>query len=223
MSKKTISAIIIAVVAVGIIIYFMTRPTPADQSNYQSPTNPSDTSAVPATTAPADKSSNKKIMNQATIQTNMGTIVIQLDPEHAPNTVANFEKLANSGFYSNVKFHRVIKGFMIQGGDPLSKQPFDAMTNRWGTGGPGYAFADELTGKETYPQGTLAMANAGPNTNGSQFFIVTASPAAPLHPDYTVFGKVIKGMDVALKIENVQTDASDRPTNDVVIEKVTIE
>jgi cyclophilin family peptidyl-prolyl cis-trans isomerase len=110
---------------------------------------------------------------------------------------------------------------MIQAGDPQSK---DAdKKSLWGTGGPGYKFDDELTGTETYPQGTLAMANAGPNTNGSQFFIVTASPAAPLPPSYTVFGKVTKGIDVALAIEKVQTESADRPVNDVIIEKVTVE
>jgi cyclophilin family peptidyl-prolyl cis-trans isomerase len=110
---------------------------------------------------------------------------------------------------------------MIQAGDPQSKD----LTKKslWGTGGPGYKFDDELSGNETYPQGTVAMANAGPNTNGSQFFIVTASPAAPLPPSYTVFGKVTKGLDVALKIENVKTETADRPVNDVIIEKVSVE
>ena len=109
---------------------------------------------------------------------------------------------------------------MIQAGDPNSKD--DSKKSLWGTGGPGYKFDDELTGKETYPQGTVAMANAGPNTNGSQFFIVTANPA-PLPPSYTVFGKVTKGLDVALKIENVKTETADRPVDNVIIQKVTVE
>jgi len=106
---------------------------------------------------------------------------------------------------------------MIQGGDPNSK---GANVSNWGMGGPEYRFKDELTGKETYPQGTLAMANAGLDTNGSQFFIVTASPAAQLPPSYTVFGSVISGIDVALKIENVKTTTNDRPVEDVVIQGV---
>lgn len=153
----------------------------------------------------------------AIIKTNYGEIEIAFG-DKTPNTVANFAKLAQSEFYNGVKFHRVIKGFMIQAGDPLSKD--DSKMNLWGTGGPGYQFKDELSGQEKYPQGTLAMANAGPNTNGSQFFIVTASPEAPLPPSYTVFGRVVKGMDVALKIENVQTGPNDRPVKNVVIEKV---
>lgn len=155
----------------------------------------------------------------ATMTTSMGTIVLQLDSSHAPNTVANFVKLAKSGFYDGTRFHRVIEGFMIQGGDPLSKD--ESQRSYWGTGGPDYRFDDELTGKETYPQGTLAMANAGPNTNGSQFFIVTANPA-PLPPSYTVFGKVISGMDVALAIEKVQTNQRDMPLEDVLVKFVTI-
>lgn len=153
------------------------------------------------------------------IKTNLGEIKIKLDAKSAPITVNNFLKLAQDNFYSNVKFHRVIKGFMIQAGDPLSKN--EAMKSRWGTGGPGYQFNDELSGKETYPQGTLAMANAGPNTNGSQFFIVTASPAAPLPPSYTVFGQVVDGLDVALKIENVETGVNDQPLENVTIETIT--
>ena len=155
----------------------------------------------------------------ALLKTNWGEIKVKLNGETAPLTVTNFLLLAQSDFYANTKFHRVIKGFMIQGGDPLSKE--ESMIGRWGTGGPGYQFKDELTGKERYPQGTLAMANAGPNTNGSQFFIVTASPEAQLPPSYTVFGSVVSGMDVALKIENVKTSASDRPVENVVIESVT--
>ncbi len=155
----------------------------------------------------------------ATIKTNLGDIKVEFFGDSAPVTVGNFLKLAKSGFYDGVRFHRVIKGFMIQAGDPMSKD--DAQKSAWGTGGPGYKFPDELAGNETYPQGTLAMANAGPNTNGSQFFIVTASPVAPLPASYTVFGKVISGLDTALKIENVQTEPGDRPTSDVTISTVT--
>lgn len=153
----------------------------------------------------------------AVLKTNLGDIKVEFYNDATPVTVNNFLKLADEKFYDGVKFHRVIKGFMIQGGDPNSKT---ADVSTWGTGGPGYKFADELTGQEKYPQGTLAMANAGPNTNGSQFFIVTASPEAPLPPSYTVFGEVISGLDTALKIENVKTTVGDRPVEDVVIKSV---
>jgi cyclophilin family peptidyl-prolyl cis-trans isomerase len=109
---------------------------------------------------------------------------------------------------------------MIQGGDPLSKDV--ANKPMWGTGGPGYKFNDELTGKETYPLGTLAMANAGPNTNGSQFFIVTANPSVALPPSYTVFGHVTKGIETAQTIQNVPTDPNDRPLEDIIVESVVI-
>ena len=155
----------------------------------------------------------------AVIKTNLGNIEVKFHNDNAPITVNNFLKLADEDFYDGIKFHRVIKGFMIQGGDPNSKEEDTSM---WGVGDPGYKFDDELTGKERYPQGTLAMANSGPNTNGSQFFIVTASPEASLPPSYTVFGEVISGLDVALKIENVQTTTSDRPIENVVIEAVEI-
>jgi cyclophilin family peptidyl-prolyl cis-trans isomerase len=112
----------------------------------------------------------------------------------------------------------VIKDFMIQTGDPLSKDV--ANMSAWGTGGPGYKFNDELRGDEQYSLGTVAMANSGPNTNGSQFFIVTANPGYPLPPNYTVFGKVTKGIETALAIQNVKTGQSDRPVEDVIIEKI---
>jgi len=161
-----------------------------------------------------------KKYSMAKIKTNLGDIEVKFYGDKTPMTVGNFLKLAQSGFYNGIKFHRVIKGFMIQGGDPNSKQ---SNVNNWGMGGPGYKFADELTGNEKYPQGALAMANAGPNTNGSQFFIVTANPEAPLPPSYTVFGEVINGMDVALKIENVETTTNDRPIENVIIENIELE
>lgn len=167
---------------------------------------------------------NNKIENykEAILHTNMGDITFIFATDR-PNTTSNFIKLASGGFYNGVKFHRVIKGFMIQTGDPLSKD--DSQKNAWGTGGPGYKFADELTGKETYNTGTVAMANSGPNTNGSQFFIMTSDVGLP--PNYTVFGKVSIGQDVADKISKVKTDGSaqtgaghDRPIDDVVINSV---
>lgn len=165
------------------------------------------------------KNTTHTTMSHAIIQTNKGVIEVSLRSE-TPLATENFKKLAESGFYNGVRFHRVIQGFMIQAGDPQSKDR--NLMALWGTGGPGYTFADELTGKETYTQGTLAMANAGPNTNGSQFFIVTASPGVGLPPSYTVFGEVVRGMDVALLIEKVKTGAGDRPEEDVIIETITI-
>jgi cyclophilin family peptidyl-prolyl cis-trans isomerase len=158
-------------------------------------------------------------LTSAVITTNKGVIEVVLEQDK-PLTTKNFEKLASSGFYNGVRFHRVIKGFMIQAGDPLSKDV--ANQAAWGTGGPGYKFQDELTGKEQYSLGTLAMANSGPNTNGSQFFIVTANPGVGLPPSYTVFGKVTKGIETALAIENVATNSSDRPLEDIIIEKIEI-
>ena len=167
---------------------------------------------------------NNKIENykQAILHTNIGDITFTFASDK-PNTTSNFIKLASSGFYNGVKFHRVIQGFMIQTGDPLSKD--DSQKNAWGTGGPGYKFADELTGQEKYNIGTVAMANSGPNTNGSQIFIMTADVGLP--PNYTVFGKVEVGQDVADKISKVKTDGSaqagtgnDRPIDSVIINSV---
>jgi len=165
-----------------------------------------------------DKKEN--VMITATLQTNKGAIVIELYGATAPNTAANFEKLAKEGFYDGTRFHRVISGFMIQGGDPLSKD--EKMADRWGTGGPGYKFADEISAGNHNDVGTIAMANSGPNTNGSQFFINVAANNF-LDGKHTVFGKVTKGMDVVSAIEHIQTDSNDRPVDSVVIEKVVIQ
>lgn len=156
---------------------------------------------------------------KAVLETNKGAIEIELFGTDAPNTVANFVKLAEAGFYDGTRFHRVIKGFMIQGGDPLSKDI--SMQSRWGTGGPGYQFADEIHANNQNVALTIAMANAGPNTNGSQFFI-NAVDNNFLDDKHTVFGKVVKGADVVRAIENSPTEGSDRPINEVVITKITI-
>ena len=152
---------------------------------------------------------------QATFKTNKGEFVIELDGAATPKTVANFTKLAESGFYDNVKFHRVIEGFMIQGGDPLTKD--DGAKRMWGTGGPGYTFADEIGPKNSNVVGTISMANAGPNTNGSQFFINCADNTF-LDTKHTVFGHVVSGMDVVQAIEKIDVDASDKPMEPVVIQ-----
>src|SRR5256714_4723023 len=146
---------------------------------------------------------------EAIIQTNHGPIHVELYPDDAPKTVDNFVKLANDGFYDSVAFHRVIPDFMIQGGDPTGT----------GSGGPGYTFEDEFNHHKVV-RGALAMANAGPNTNGSQFFIVTTEAASWLDGKHTVFGRVTDGMDVVDTISAGETDARDRPRTDVVIERV---
>jgi cyclophilin family peptidyl-prolyl cis-trans isomerase len=148
-------------------------------------------------------------MSTATMQTNHGPIEIELFDDDAPKTVGNFRKLAGDGFYDGVIFHRVIKDFMIQGGDPTGT----------GTGGPGYQFEDEINDNKIV-RGALAMANAGPNTNGSQFFIVTTEAAPWLDGKHTVFGRVTGGMDTIDKIEAADTDGRDKPTQDAVIERV---
>ncbi|MDQ5954719.1 MAG: hypothetical protein QG583_647 [Patescibacteria group bacterium] len=163
---------------------------------------------------------NKEKIMYATLKTNMGDIKIEFLSLQAPKTVENFTKLAGENFYNGVKFHRVIKGFMIQGGDPLTKD--DTKQSAWGTGGPGYKFEDEITDTNSNIIGTIAMANAGPNTNGSQFFINTANNNF-LDTKHTVFGKVVSGMDVVTKIENTPTAPGDRPITPMVINSVVLE
>jgi len=162
------------------------------------------------------------IMNQnkqlVTLETNLGNIDIELYPDSAPKTVANFIKLVKSGLYEGTKFHRVIKGFMIQGGDPYTK---GEDTTVYGTGGPGYKFEDEPNGLPM-TRGTLAMANSGPDTNGSQFFIITAGETPWLVGKHTVFGKVTSGMEVVDEIENSRTNPNDLPITPVIINKVIV-
>lgn len=150
-----------------------------------------------------------------TLKTNQGDIVFKTYDSDAPKTVANFIKLANDGFYEGVIFHRVIDGFMIQGGDPTGT----------GMGGPGYTFDDELNPETAsyqagYQKGIVAMANAGPNTNGSQFFVMVSD--VPLENAYTIFGRVVEGQEVADKIAKLTTDINDRPLEPPVIEKVLV-
>jgi len=161
----------------------------------------------------------EKIM-KATLHTNKGDITIEFNSEGTLNTVANFIKLAKDGFYNGTKFHRVIKGFMNQGGDPFSKD--DSLSARWGTGGPGYSFNDEIGPNNRNDVGTISMANSGPNTNGSQFFI-NAQNNNSLDSKHTVFGHVVAGLDVVMLINEVETDAADRPISPVIIEEVTLE
>jgi peptidyl-prolyl cis-trans isomerase B (cyclophilin B) len=148
-------------------------------------------------------------MSRATLHTNAGPIVLELHDADAPKTVENFRKLAGEGFYDGLVFHRVIPDFMIQGGCPEGT----------GRGGPGYTFEDEIN-EHKVVRGALAMANAGPNTNGSQFFVVTAAAASWLDGKHTVFGTVVEGMDAVDAIESTGTDASDRPLEPQTIERV---
>ena len=150
-------------------------------------------------------------MSEMTMTTNKGDIVFEMFDEDAPKTVGNMRDLAEKGFYDGLTFHRVIKDFMVQGGCPEGT----------GTGGPGYQFEDEINDNKIV-RGALAMANAGPNTNGSQFFIVTTDAAPWLDGKHTVFGRVASGMEAVDSIEGTETGAQDRPVKDAVIERVEV-
>ena len=148
----------------------------------------------------------------AEMVTNKGTMQIELDPLAAPKTVNNFVFLARYHYFDGITFHRVIPGFVLQGGDP----------NGTGTGGPGYKFADELPKPGRYELGSLAMANAGPNTNGSQFFIISGPSGMQLPPKYSLFGKVVSGLDVVAAIDALGSPGAGRPKERIVIESVTV-
>lgn len=154
------------------------------------------------------------------LKTTLGDIELELDGKAAPNTVGNFVKLAEEGFYKGTTFHRVIPGFMVQAGDPLSKD--QEQRERHGTGGPGYAFADEINSNKIV-RGSVAMANAGPNTNGSQFFIVTAEATPHLDGRHTNFGQVVAGMEIVDQISEVERDLRDNPLEPIVINEILVE
>lgn len=160
--------------------------------------------------SPPDFTIDPEKSYSATLQTNKGDVVIELDAARSPLAVNNFVFLARDGYYDDIVFHRVIEGFMIQGGDPTGS----------GRGGPGYRFRDEIEGDGEYTRGTVAMANAGPNTNGSQFFICHGSPGLP--HSYTIFGTVASGLDTVDAIATTPTDHTDRPHDDCVIKTVTV-
>ncbi len=187
------------------------RSSPSPSAS-ESPTLSPTASASASVSIPPNAMNDK---HEITIVTTLGTIVFRTYDADAPKTVANFVKLANEKFYDNLIFHRVIDGFMIQGGDPKGT----------GMGGPGYTFADELNPdtesyQRGYVPGTVAMANAGPNTNGSQFFIMQGN--TPLPHDYTIFGHVVSGQDVVDAIAAVKVDANDKPLTPVVMKTVTV-
>ena len=170
--------------------------------------------------------SAKNFMHKVTIETNKGKIQFETYDADAPKTVENFITLAQKGYYNGIIFHRVIKGFMIQGGDPFCAPNSQNDKGACGSGGPGYKFADELNPatesyKTGYKKGIVAMANAGPNTNGSQFFIMLEN--YPLPNNYTIFGKVVSGQDVVDAIGGVTVGRGDRPNDPVIIQKVATE
>lgn len=224
MKNLILSVLVIALVSVGGYYLFRSDTSSVNESNginfpngtddYATTTEGVSTASETGTTT--EVISNTKKTKMITIDTNYGKIVIETYESDAPNTVKNFVTLANKGYYNGLTFHRVIKGFMIQGGDP----------NGNGTGGPGYQFADELNPatdsyKAGYKRGVVAMANAGPNTNGSQFFIMHKD--YPLPNAYTIFGKVVSGIEVVDKIAEVQTGAQDRPISPVTMKMVTVQ
>ena len=236
MHKLFLVIVVLGVVSGGYYIYEKINPRSAEPEMAQKvePTdlfgNGSTTEATKsnlkkespqlAQATPLAQTTNTKQFMQATLHTNKGDIVIGFLPAQAPNTVTNFIKLAKANFYDGVKFHRVIKDFMIQGGDPLTKD--DAHPELWGTGGPGYKIPDELGPQNKNSLGTISMANAGPNTGGSQFFINTKDNNF-LDGKHVVFGAVIKGMDVVRAIESTPTATGDRPIEPVIIKSVTVE
>lgn len=213
MQKTGIVAAAVLVAILGIIAIIQS----ASPRQAQAPAPLIPTNSLMEPMNPTDSTGQKTI---ATLETSQGTIVIELDTANTPNTAANFAKLAKAGFYDGTRFHRVISGFMIQGGDPLSKD--DEMMARWGTGGPGYQFADELKPTNRNVRGSISMANAGPNTNGSQFFINLVDNDF-LDTKHTVFGRVTSGMEVVDAIAGTVTGPQDRPMTPITITKVTIE
>jgi len=215
-----ITAIVIIVIAAA-VVFFM-KPASVQKEKEQIPvaqitkTEETNKALVSTSTIKTDETNNnKKTMNTITLDTNMGKIVFETYNSDAPKTAENFITLAKKGFYDGIIFHRVIDGFMIQGGDPTGT----------GMGGPGYKFADELNPntvsyKAGYQKGVVAMANSGPNTNGSQFFIMLQD--YPLPNSYTIFGKVVSGQEVVDAIGKVKTGANDKPVSPVTILKAIV-
>lgn len=216
---------IIPLVAVGAVLLglMLMLRTPSPSPRASSPTS-EERLKTPITPlpVPSDSMTIQPIAQKVnvTLATSKGTIRVELDGTRAPLTVGNFIALARKGFYNGTTFHRVIPDFMIQGGDPLSKDA--SQRARHGTGGPGYTFPDE-TNDERIVRGTIAMANTGQNTNGSQFFIVTAETTPHLDGKHTNFGKVITGMNVVDAISQTERDARDNPSQPVVLNTVTVE
>ncbi|HUZ92694.1 MAG TPA: peptidylprolyl isomerase [Candidatus Paceibacterota bacterium] len=210
-----VAGIVLGIVALSFGAYLWLS---AGNATPQPPTLQEQSASTPTptpTSASTTTQSNEIMKHLITLKTSLGDITFATFDDDAPKTVQNFITLANKGFYNNVIFHRVISGFMIQGGDPTGT----------GTGGPGYSFADELNPSTPsyqagYVRGVVAMANAGPNTNGSQFFIMLQDTSLP--HNYTIFGKVVSGQDVVDAIGNLPTNSNDRPLNPPVIKNVVV-
>lgn len=202
--------IIVVALAVGLLYFGDQKGGAKEEINIKQTNN------MEATVAQV---SEENITNTVVLKTTKGDITIGLFGKEAPKTVDNFIKLAKDGTYAGTRFHRVIKDFMIQGGDPLSKD--DSKADFWGTGGPGYKFEDEINSHKLV-RGVLAMANSGPNTNGSQFFIVTLAETPWLDGKHTAFGKVLSGMEVVDAIENTKTLPGDRPAEPITIDSVVV-
>ena len=202
---------------VGVFWYYKSNMAPSDDfTKSDDVVNKGAANLMPSVSDTAPAGEVKNGMHIVTLSTSLGDVSFETYDADAPRAVNNFLTLSKKGFYNNVIFHRVIKGFMIQGGDPLGN----------GTGGPGYTFVDELNPSTSsyqagYKKGVVAMANAGPNTNGSQFFIMLAD--YPLQRNYTIFGKVVSGQEVVDKIGLLQTNAQDRPAVPPVIKSVKVE
>lgn len=240
MENKTLISLILIAIVIGLLVvgWGATRgnsngpidllnATSTEQSNTVSTitteTTASSSQIINKTPSTSSGQINKKMSQIITLNTSLGIIQFETYNDDAPKTVENFIKLANQGYYNGLTFHRVIEGFMIQGGDPNCTP--ERSKGSCGTGGPGYQFADELNPetpsyKAGYKKGVVAMANAGPNTNGSQFFIMLEDN--PLPNAYTIFGKVIKGQEVVDKIGKVKTDTNDRPATAMVIKEVKV-
>ena len=215
--KKIIISIIVIIILIVVFIFMFS----ANENEYEDMNINTENNNMSKNNTQNTKNEDKVIF--ALMKTNFGDIKLELFKEDAPNTVENFIKLSNDGFYNGTLFHRVIPNFMIQGGDPNSKNN-DWLTH--GTGGPGYTFVDEFNDNKLV-RGVLAMANAGPNTNGSQFFIITAESTPWLDGKHTAFGKVSQGMNVVKKIESAETTGNqgnppDHPIEDVIIESIEI-
>ncbi len=208
MSNNLILPIVILIIIAAGAIYFFSTKQPMQSSQVQSSSSP-----VPSSSPTAGDPI-------VTLKTTKGDIVIELYPDKAPVTVANFLKLANSGFYNGTKFHRVIPNFMIQAGDPNTK---GVDVSSYGMGGPGYTIDDEFTNGLSNTRGMVAMANTGqPHSGGSQFFINVVDNSAHLDGGYSVFGKVLSGMDVADLIVNVPRNSNDLPNDPIVINSVEV-
>lgn len=222
MKVTYILLILLAVVVAAGVIYTL-RPKPEiDLSTTPSTPQPSpidNTIKFPPVTSPESMITPIGHDVPVTLKTNHGDITLVLHGKEAPATVGNFVGLASEDFFDGTTFHRVIPDFMIQGGDPLSRDPLSRA--RHGTGGPGYQFGDERN-EHKVVRGVIAMANAGPNTNGSQFFIVTGAAFPHLDGKHTVFGEVTAGMDIVDAISQVAKDARDNPTEPVIITDVVI-